>query len=186
MNPTPSPGLLFNFVLPGDPSRQKLDRIRASIAEKQDERKALKNAGLPLEEARPRLIGAIERDDVGLSGNGFREPLCAGSGIDLPRLSWGVVALLLGGSDKLADLIIERVFKKSGFYTPGLPTAEREKKVAALGVEIRALEHQEEIETLAIERAGRVALRRDDVENFDILIALWEEPDAGRAAAAVR
>jgi len=185
MNPNPAPNIMLNFALPGDSASKKLDQIQAAIEAKFREREAVTDAEFPPEEARQRLIYAIESNTNAFSGWGFRS---ASSPFqrhaELPEFSWGVVALLFGGSEKLADFIVERTFKKPGFYTPGLPAADREKKIKELTTAIRDLERQEEIEILALERSGRVVLRRD-VENFDLLLTLWEAaPDETQEAAA--
>jgi len=186
MNPNPVPSILLNFALPGDPASKKLDEIQAAIAAKLREREAVTKAELPPEEARQRLILAIEYDTNGVSGWGFRSASSPyGLYAELPAFSWGVAALLFGGSEKLAALIAKHTFERPGFYTPGLPAADREKKVKQLTAEIRDLERQEEIEILALERSGRVVLRRADLENFDLLLTLWEAaPDETQEAAA--
>ena len=186
MNPNPAPNIMLNFALPGDPARKKLDQTQAAIEAKQREREAVTNAEFPPEEARQRLIYAIESDTNAFSGWNFRGASSPyRHHAELPEFSWGIVALPFGGSEKLADLIVERTFKKPGFYTPGLPAAARGKQVRQLNAAVRDLERQEELEILALERAGRVVLRRGDVENFDLLLTLWEAaPDETQEAAA--
>lgn len=183
----------------GAPERKALDKKRAEIAARSNEIEATINAETSdvdlTENCRRAVRGEIEktraesafdslrRSDAFLAAMDF-PGVARYQNIVMPGLTWGALFRVLG-EERAAQMVFE-TSKRGATTEPGLPNAEREKRIADLREQLKKLERAEEIEVLKLEAAGFNLLRRDDIDPaviFDVWATYDEAPAAPKAEA---
>lgn len=186
----------MDILRPGRKERAQLDKLQRQIETLRNEIEAAIAADAADVDLREHCRLAVERenrsdhrgsvfDHLRLSDAHARDQDFAGmsplQNSRMPDLSWRSLFEFLG-----KDRSIERAFQaaKNGAKTPpGLANAPREEKLAELREQVRKLERDEERETLRLEEAEHVILRREDV-NPEILLEVWAGHGAPAGSAA--
>lgn len=188
-----------DFLRQGAQARQALDRLQVEIAATEGAIETLKGAPLPLEEVRERLLGMIKdgirqwqpADAFSRLQDRIYDPRIAGRVRGVIDTLTGEEFLLtqpmsifdlawLDGPEVLADMIMTRI--KANGRPVGPPLAKYTAEMERLRTKLDGLERAEEIETLRLEAAGHVILRRENVQP-DLLMRIWSEQQVDRAAA---
>jgi hypothetical protein len=166
--------MIGQVLRPGAPARKTLDACQAQIVTLSGEISAVERAPLAYEDVKLKLVGLIEGEHnpggVRLENQLIANPQYHSP---LPPVSWRVLAVLLGGAERVVEQIMQTTIIPH-CKEPGLPRAKRMEKLDELRAKLRRLEISEETETLRLESAGYVILRRPDV-NLEVLLELWGE-----------
>ena len=166
-------GDLMNFCRPGNPARETLDGLQSEIKKAGDAIVEVEKARLPLEDTRARLIRAAEsasyRSPSDYFFEGFQNQRSDGAQFD-GAPSWSQIFYVFG-IEKTVDRIVDRL--KAADHPVGLPAAKRPAAVLQLRAKLAALQNAEEIETLRLEDAGLIILRRGDADPA-VVLAIWQ------------
>ncbi len=170
----------------------KLDAIRGRIEKLVDEREEIEAAPIPRSEAEARIAAVVNAlfSNTVIDPGGPKERVDLDPGpAGLLDGSFGAVGLMetlnRPGAiraifpDALKKYLIGIYDAALGDTKPGLPAAERRKRMADLDAEIFTLETEEEAVIEQLEAAGANILRRADAS---AIAQLGLSPDAGEAA----
>jgi hypothetical protein len=187
-------GLPGDILRKGASTRRALDGIQADIVATCDAIQALKGSLLPLEETRDLVLDSINRAIYAnppenvfqafqnrVGDRGFPSVYVHTinkEDVSIPVFGIGTLAWL-EGPEVLADKIVARL-KKNG-RAVGLPEEKYTVELEKSQTKLDQLERDEEIETLRLEAAGHVILRRESARP-EIVFQVWSEQDGGATA----
>lgn len=164
----------MDFLEMDDEARSKLDALREKAENLKVSIDSVRNANVSYADLSQRLAASLSYEmQYSDAQNDFNAFILADYGgkvlprsIDIGRLCY------LFGPDQIRNLIMERI--KASPLKPGMPLADRPKKIAELQRELRQAEIDIERETLRLEGAGHKILRHVGAPP-DVLLALWAE-----------
>lgn len=165
----------LNPLREGDKSRKQLDQLQLKIAATRLAIEKLEHLPRARDEVRQALMGLLEdakrrNIDPSYSWRGITR---ADGRAELPLDVQTPDLIYVLGEEVFADAILRRIEADPPPGWPGIPMAERNKKLAALRAELRDAEVAEEVETLRLEGEGHLIERRTDVDPA-ILIETWQ------------
>lgn len=169
----------MEILRPNDPGHATLNALREQIAAKRKEIAAVERAPLPDEDRRARIRAWLDERVRRLSETSgtfaSANPVPELRDASLEKLAgMGVAMLALMFPKKLEEALLESIPDK---IPAGLPKCDRIAAIAQLQDEIEALERNEEAETLRLEDAGHVVIRRRDMSP-ELVLQIWASREA--------
>jgi len=168
----------------GSAARKVLDGLQGQILKTHQAIRATELVLLSADETRARLRSALQSEVYMRTPEnyfaGFQQP--DGRAV-LPTQTDFAMLLHVFGVDPVLDLLMKRLTDASKGKPDGLPAVERAEKLRELRAQLDRLEISEELETLHLEEAGNVILRRREARP-EILFQVWAELPATRPVSA--
>jgi len=170
---------LFSSLTKGAPERKSLDKLQREITETQTAIKELEGLPVHIEETRERLLSAVkDAVHLGVPEVAFQSFRYNDPNRRLPIEITFADLCFFFGEEVLINAAIKRM--EASAQGTGIRSEERIGKMKVLHAKLDSLERSEELETMRLEDAGHMVLRRGTARP-ELLLAIWGEVENAKS-----